>query len=238
MTPKKFLDAEWRKLIMANYLVEPALLQPYIPAKTEPDTWQGNTYISLVGFMFRETKVMGIKVPYHINFPEVNLRFYVRYKENNEYKRGVVFIKEIVPKPAISYIANTLFHERYVTLPMKHHTHLNDNRLHVGYQWKHKKRWNSLEVVAGKEGLSLAGGSEEEFITEHFWGYSAINKNKTGEYKVAHPRWEIYPVQQYSINCNFGELYGSDFTILSDQTPCSVFLAEGSPISVYQKRVI
>jgi uncharacterized protein YqjF (DUF2071 family) len=87
-----FLTAEWRKLIMANYKVDASLLEPYLPAKTEIDPWQNECYISLVGFMFTNVKLKGVAVPFHTSFPEINLRFYVRHKsENNDWKRGVVF---------------------------------------------------------------------------------------------------------------------------------------------------
>src|SRR6187399_3219316 len=115
-----FLKAEWRKLIMANYVVDPGLLKDYLPGRTELDLFSGNCYISLVGFLFKNTKIKGIKIPFHTNFEEVNLRFYVRHKDNGTWKRGVVFIKEIVPKPALTFVANTIYKENYVTMPMKH----------------------------------------------------------------------------------------------------------------------
>jgi uncharacterized protein YqjF (DUF2071 family) len=238
MIQQKFLTANWQKLIIANYLVDPSILQPYVPAKTTLDSWNGKTFVSLVGFMFADTRVMNIRVPFHITFPEVNLRFYVRYKESGHNKRGVVFIKEVVPKPAITYIANTLFKERYITLPMKSYSTFTDQQQDIGYHWKYKNHWNKLEVKAGAASYPLNTGSEEEFITEHFWGYSSVNKETTGEYQVEHPRWDIYPVQSYTIDCNFDQLYGTPFSILNQQKPCSVFLAEGSAISVYRKRIL
>ncbi|HEY1203040.1 MAG TPA: DUF2071 domain-containing protein [Niastella sp.] len=235
---RKFLTAQWLRLIMANYEIDPAILQPFVPAKTELDTWNGRTYVSLVGFLFHDTRVMGIRVPFHITFPEVNLRFYVRYKENDEVKRGVVFIKEIVPRQAITFIANTLFKENYVTLPMKTFVHTTEQLQQVGYSWKFKNHWNKLEVQTGLKKSPIQPGSEEEFITEHYWGYSHINANMCGEYQVAHPSWDVYPVHKYIIDCDFGQLYGSAFSALKDQKPLSVFLAEGSDISVYKKRLI
>jgi uncharacterized protein YqjF (DUF2071 family) len=137
---KKFLTAKWRKLIMANYIVPPETLLDYLPANTELDLWKGNCYVSLVGFMFQEVRVKGIMIPFHINFPEVNLRFYVRYKEKDEWKRGVVFISEIVPKPAITFIANKLFREHYVTMPMRYSWMEEDNNLLISYHWRFDKR--------------------------------------------------------------------------------------------------
>lgn len=238
MKQRKFLSAQWLRLIMANYVVDPAILQPYLPAKTELDTWNNRTYISLVGFLFHNTRVLRIPVPFHTSFPEVNLRFYVRYKENGQAKRGVVFIKEIVPKRAITFIANSLFKERYVTLPMKHFVQVTGDEQHIGYQWKFNNRWNGIKVTTGVTKWPLQAGSEEEFITEHFWGYSRMNEHLTGEYQVAHPSWNIFPVQDYAIDCDFGNLYGPSFAGLKDQTPVSVFLAEGSEIEVFNKKVI
>jgi len=223
---------------MANYAVEPDMLYPWLPDKTELDDWKGNYYISLVGFLFSNVRVKGMKIPFHVNFPEVNLRFYVRYKDGKEWKRGVVFIKEIVPKPAISLIANTLFHERYSTMPMKHESEDESGILNVNYQWKKNKKWNLLGVSAETVHSSLQEGTEEEFITEHFWGYSRISANKTGEYHVQHPRWNIHKVISHRIDCNFADVYGDRFNSLSSQVPGSVFLADGSAISVFTKTVI
>ena len=115
-----FLRAEWRKLALANYVIDPERLAPHVPAGTELDLWQGKCYLSLVGFMFVNTRLLGVKVPFHVNFEEVNLRFYVRRREGSEWRRGVVFIKEIVPKPALTWVANTIYREHYETLPMEH----------------------------------------------------------------------------------------------------------------------
>lgn len=238
MKQKKFLTAQWLRLVMANYEIDPAKLKPFVPAHTELDTWNDRTYVSLVGFLFHDTRVMGIRFPFHVTFPEVNLRFYVRYKDGNAIKRGVVFIKEIVPKQAITFIANTLFKERYVTLPMKTFVHTTEQQKHVGYSWKYKNHWNRLEVKTGLKKYPIQPGSEEEFITEHYWGYTSIDKTLCGEYQVAHPCWNIFPVEQFAVDCDFEQLYGPAFGELKAKTPVSVFLAEGSDICVYPKKVL
>ena len=235
---RTFLTAEWKKLILANYRVDKEALQPYIPPHTELDYWNGDLYVSLVGFMFLNTRVLGIKIPLHINFPEVNLRFYVRYNQNGNWKRGVVFIKEIVPKPAISFVANSFFNEHYATMPVKNYEVLEKDQLLVGYQWKYKNNWNKLEVSAKPTPQLIVPGSKEEFITQHFWGYSPAGNNKTTEYEVAHPLWESYVISQYSIDCDFAGLYGESFSFLSGVAPDSVMLAEGSGISVFNKRTV
>jgi hypothetical protein len=148
------------------------------------------------------------------------LRFYVRYKSGNDWKRGVVFINEFVPKPAITFVANNLYKERYVTCAMKHRWEMGE-QLTIGYYWKKDNKWNELEVTAGSKLNEIKQGSKEEFITEHYWGYSSVNKNKTGEYEVAHPRWDIYPIENYKIDCDFKQLYGNDFDILDHSQPAS-----------------
>lgn len=231
-----FLSAQWRKLLMANYAIDPAILLPYLPAKTELDLWNGICYVSLVGFMFNDTKVLGIKVPWHINFEEVNLRFYVRHQTpDGEWRRGVVFIKEIVPLPAIAIIANTLFYEHYVAVPMHHKWTLGDN-IEVSYGWATQGKEQLMSVTALNKPQPLVEGSEAQFITEHYWGYTKLNAHKTTEYQVEHPSWMTYPVDSYHIKVDMGLVYGSQFASLQHQEPLSVFLAEGSEIKVRNKR--
>ncbi len=232
-----FLKAEWKKLAMANYAVEKSVLEKYLPLKTEIDSWNNTCYVSLVGFMFLNTRVKGIKIPFHVNFEEVNLRFYVRYNENGKWKRGVVFIKEIVPKPALTFVARTIYHENYETMPMDHSWKINSNDQLVEYRWK-KGKWNTFRVTASLNPEEISNGSEEEFITEHFWGYTKINNNKTSEYGVEHPRWEIYRVSDYLIDVDFRNVYGSEFDFLKNSKPESVFLAEGSGIFVNEGKEI
>lgn len=233
-----FLSAQWKNLIMANYEVNPEILLPHLPYKTELDTWNGKNYVSLVGFMFLETKVLGIKIPFHVNFEEVNLRFYVRYQDGAEWKRGVVFIKEIVPKPAIALVANLLYGEKYAAMPMKNDLKQSEKTMEVSYAWKYQNQWNSLKVKAENRLVAIEAGSEAEFITEHYWGYTKHKNSKTSEYQVTHPRWAQYPITSYEINCDFGALYGKVFSFLGKETPTSVLMAQGSEIEVLKGKNI
>ncbi len=166
---KPFLKAEWRKLAMANYAVDEAVLRKYLPFKTEMDRWNDVCYLSLVGFMFLNTRIKGIPVPFHINFEEVNLRFYVRHQDGGLAKRGVVFIKEIVSRPALTMVANALYKENYETMPTKHTWKARESLLEVEYGWK-KGNWNSFRVTAQQNSVDLQTSSEAEFISEHFLG--------------------------------------------------------------------
>jgi uncharacterized protein len=231
---RAFLTADWRYLAMLNYAVDPAALQPYVPAGTELDSHRGITYASVVGFQFLSTRVFGIAFPFHRNFEEVNLRFYVRRTEpDGTRKRGVVFMREFVPRAAITLLANALYEEPYTTLPTRYSLTTTPQSLDVQYSWKHRGTWQSLAVAASPTPQPIAAGSEEEFLTEHYWGYTKRRDGSTSEYEVRHPRWQIYPIQQATIVANFAELYGPNFAALNTQQPSSVLLAEGSAVSVH-----
>lgn len=222
---------------MANYAVDKKILEKYLPHQTELDVWNDTCYVSLVGFMFKNTAVLGCKIPFHTNFEEVNLRFYVRYQDNGTWKRGVVFIKEIVPKPALTFVANTVYKEHYETMPMKHSWRTTEQDLAVEYQWK-KGRWNVLRVITDTNPSLIEDNTEEAFITEHYWGYTKISNEKTSEYGVEHPKWEVYQTKDYLIDVDFAHIYGQDFKFLTTAQPLSVFLAEGSEIQVKKGSLI
>lgn len=232
-----FLSASWENLAMANFAVSPEILTPYLPKGTELDTWNGIHYVSLVGFMFTNVRVLGIPVPFHTDFEEVNLRFYVKRKEGGIWKRGVVFIKEIVPKTMISFVANTIYHEHYVTLNMNHQYARNaDGSLFWEYEWEYEGEVNTFSVTTENTPVSMPEGSEAEFITEHYWGYTRVSETETTEYEVKHPKWEVYPVKEYKIRCQLSKLYGKPFQEMLEKPPLSVFLAKGSPIEVMGKK--
>ncbi|MBW8686508.1 YqjF family protein [Chitinophaga rhizophila] len=236
---KPFLTAAWRNLLMINFEADPAVLQPLVPRNTELDIWNNTLYVSLVGFLFQNTRVMGLSLPFHRNFEEVNLRFYVRYKEDRVWKRGVVFVKEIVPKRMITFVANTIYKEKYATHPMRHQwSYSPDNMLEVSYDWKVKQNWNFLKATAEKEALPITAGSEAEFITDHYWGYTQMADKRTGEYQVAHPQWRTHRIIDYSYHCDTAILYGPAFVPMLQQQPVSVLLAEGSDISVMPKKLL
>jgi uncharacterized protein YqjF (DUF2071 family) len=206
-----FLTAEWRKLAIANYSVDPDILLPYLPYKTELDYWKGKSYASLVGFRFINTRIKGISIPFHRQFEEINLRFYVRYKDGITWKRGVCFIKEIVPKAALTFVANSIYKEKYITLPTKHRLHCDEKTMEVGYSWKHAGDWDHIVLKAELQPTPIPEESEEEFITEHYWGYTQLDNLITSEYEVQHPRWQTYPVIKHQVKVRFGELYGAEF---------------------------
>ena len=221
---------------MINYEIEPSVLAPYVPQGTELDAWNEKTFVSVVGFMFLETRVMRLKIPFHSSFEEVNLRFYVRRKTDEGWRRGVVFIKEIVPRRAIAAVARLVYNENYIATPMRHVIEIKpapgEKRGAVEYGWRYGGRWNQLRVEPAGEAQPLAEGSEEEFITEHYWGYAAQPRGGAVEYQVEHPRWLVWQVGERMLDCDVRSVYGAQFVDALGQGPSSAFLAQGSEIVV------
>ncbi|PBQ30997.1 hypothetical protein CNR22_04165 [Sphingobacteriaceae bacterium] len=231
-----FLNANWDNIVMANYAVPEEVLVPYLPKGCELDLYQGSAYVSLVGFMFKNTRLFQIPIPWLGTFEEINLRFYVTRKENGEVKRGVVFINETIPYKAVAWVANKLYKEHYTTVPTRNLI-LSDNvNKVINYQWKMKDEWNSIYVKAHVNKQEMPVGSFEEFIFEHYYGYTKLNAFETDEYKIHHPRWHLNKIEDFLINCAFDKMYGEDFSFLNRALPASVFLAEGSEVSVQWRR--
>ena len=231
-----FLTAEWNNLVLINYEIDPIILEKYVPNGTELDFWNGKCYISFIGFLFENVRVLGIKIPFYSDFEEVNLRFYVKRFEDGIWKRGAVFISEIVPKAAITLVANTLYHEHYKTLPMKHLNTEKENSKSFQYQWKVNNKWNKIEIETQKNAIDIEPDSEAEFITEHYFGYTKVNEKTTFEYEVRHPRWQQLEVISNYSEIDFEQVYGQEFAFIKNLKPTSVFLAIGSEISIEGKR--
>jgi hypothetical protein len=196
------------------------------------DLYNGYCYVSLVGFLFQNTRLKSVPIPFHRTFEEVNLRFYVQQTQSTgERRRGVVFISELVPRFALSLVANAIYGENYATVPLRHCWEQNEGQRSVSYQWRYKNRWNELGVRAAVHPQPIEANSAEEFYTEHYWGYTKRGV-RTSQYEVLHPRWMMYPIVEYSIDVDFGALYGSEFSALAERRPESVLLAEGSEIEV------
>lgn len=236
--PGRFLGAEWRTLVMLNWEVDPGLLRPFVPRGTELDAWQGKTFVSAVGFLFLGTRVFGIPVPFHRDFEEVNLRFYVGRQGAEGWRRGVCFIREIVPRPAVATLARLVYNEAYLALPMRHRVELAPGAGLAEYAWRHQGRWNSLRAAFSGAAAPAVAGSEEEFITEHYWGYTAQRDGGTVEYRVEHPSWRVWRADTAALDADVAALYGAGFAAPLAAPPSSAFVADGSPIVVRRPRRI
>jgi len=228
---KPFLTANWRYLALLNYIVDPAIIAPLVPRGTEIDFENGETFVSMVAFLFLDTRVIGLPIPLHRNFEEVNLRFYVRKKSADTWRRGVVFVRELVPRRAIALIARAFYRENYLALPMKHQIEHADHKLNVEYSWRRGRTWESIKMTASGEPQNVPAGSHAEFITEHYWGYTRL-RDGCSEYRVNHPRWKIWNADMFELHADVIALYGEQFVETLSAKPCSAFIADGSAIEV------
>jgi uncharacterized protein YqjF (DUF2071 family) len=217
---------------MANYEVDPILLRALVPNGTELDLWSGRCFVSVVGFQFLHTRVLGVSVPFHRDFEEVNLRFYVKRIVDGETRRGVVFVKEIVPRRLLAWVANTVYNEKYVALPMSHDDRIADASRRLVYSWRQDREWSRIAVTLEGEAYLPGEASEEAFITEHYWGYTAQRDGSTLEYQVEHPRWRVWKAGNTEFVCDVASLYGRAFVPFLNRAPSSCFVADGSEIVV------
>ena len=238
-TPRPFLRAEWRQLLMVNYEVDPATLLRRVPAGVVLDLYQGRALVSVVGFRFLRTRLLGIPVPLHRDFDEVNLRFYVRREmPDGTVRRGVTFVRELVPRAAIAIVARLAYNEPYRALPMRSEVPAGapDAPGALRFEWRRHGRWERVGARTAGAATALVPGSEAEFITEHYWGYTAQRDGGTVEYQVAHPPWRVRDAQAIELDVDVASLYGPEFAVPLAGAPASAFVATGSAVSVHRPR--
>ncbi|MEO7362483.1 MAG: DUF2071 domain-containing protein [Gemmatimonadaceae bacterium] len=241
-TEKPFLTAEWRDLIILTWKVEASVLRPFLARGTELDLWKGDAVTSVVAFDFSETRVRGLAVPFHTRFPEVNLRFYVRRKmPDGSWRRGVSFVKEMVPHALIATVARRMYGEPYESLPMNRvavpEAPLSDPAAvatrSLVYEWKRDGEWERVLALLTSPPRPMRGDSVEEFLADQAWGYTRRANKPTMEYRVEHPRWRITPVTDCYIEADVASLFGRSFSDALSEPPLSTFVAEGSEVSVF-----
>jgi Uncharacterized conserved protein len=234
--PRKFLTAEWKNLVMLNYAVDASLLEPYVPAGVELDSFEEKTYLSLVGFQFNNTRLFGYPVPFHQAFEEVNLRFYVRHAS----KRGVVFIREFVPKYAVAAVARLAFNENYSCVPMSHRIESGPECNVSQIEYARGSGLGRCSIKIETEGASFIPpeGSAIQFITEHYWGYATQIGGGCLEYEVQHAQWGTRIARRAEFTGDLVGLYGEEIARVLSRNPDSAFLAEGSPVTVFQGTMV
>ena len=234
--PRPFLTARWEDLVLLNYPCPPHILEPLVPRGTTLDLWNGEALVSLVGFLFTNTRVLGLRIPFHHTFEEVNLRLYVsRTTSSGEIRRAVVFVRELVPRQAIAAVARWVYNEPYLAVPMGHRSSLTGRSGGTAvYSWSY--RGSRFVLTAGVRGSSRrpAPASEAEFITEHYWGYTRLRNGDTLEYHVEHPTWEIWEATSSSFTGPGASLYGSALGAILSTKPRSAFVAAGSEVAVHR----
>jgi uncharacterized protein len=219
---------------MINYRIEAGLLTNYIPPGVELDFHGGETFITLVAFRFLDTRILDLAIPRHRDFEEVGLRFYVKRRSADTWRRDVCFIRKIVPRQAIATVARVFYGEPCLALPMKSAIVHRNGHIQADYSWRRGKRWESLSISATGDPASSVMGSREQFIREHYWGYARVRAG-CSEYRVEHPRWRIWPASSSALNADVAALCGEEFAAPLAEPPVSQFIAEGSDIRVWRK---
>jgi uncharacterized protein YqjF (DUF2071 family) len=223
---RPFLTAEWLNVAVITFAVEEERLRPYLPRGVTLDTLEGSPRVSFVAFEFRRTRVGGLAIPRHIAFPEINLRFYVRHRG----ERGVVFIRELVPRWAITAVARLLYNEPYQRVPMRCGAQpTEDGGVLV---WHRFGRGSSLSVKGAAHAVVPEAGSPGHWLTDHSLGLGRRRDGTTLLYDVAHPTWALREVEDLALDVDFGAVYGPEWAWLREATPSHLSLAVGSPITV------
>ncbi len=225
-----FLSARWEHLAIVSYTVDDALLTPRLPPGLELDRLDGRACVSLVAFMFRDTRVRGVRWPRHVNFPEINLRFYVRHGD----RRGVMFVREIVPRRAISTIARLTYNEPYVTRRIDAAIREDGGHIEAAYT-VHDRGAHRIAVRARSQTIMPPEDSPEHWFKEHQWGFGVDRRGRALTYEVRHPRWRVHPEPGLDLDFDWARVYGREWGVLQDAEPNSVVLAEGSGVEVLPK---
>jgi uncharacterized protein len=228
--PGRFLTAEWNNLVLFNYAVDPGLLAPRVPVGTELDGFEGRAYVSLIGFEFNRTRVLGVPVPLHRSFEEVNLRLYVRRGA----RRGVSFVRELVPRFAVAAIARSAFGENYQCVPMAHRVRTGDETIEAEYAWGAAHNRCAMRMETEGAELLPEQGSLAQFITEHYWGYSAQRDGSSLEYEVQHPQWPVRGAQRAEFMGDAKDFCGPEFAKVLQRPPDSAFFTAGSAVTVFK----
>ncbi len=233
--PQVFLTAEWLNLVLLNYVVPQSLLEPFVPKGTELHLLRGEAYVSVVGFMFANTRVRGIAIPFHRTFEEVNLRFYVRRSVGGEERHAVTFIREIVPRFAIMMAARLVYNEPYLRLPMSHRLELNSSeRRRAEYRWGRDGGVTGAVVGDGLGRTEIPPpDSDEAFMTQRHWGYTRQRDGSTVEYRVTHPVWRVGRMERGMLDGNTERAFGRKFAAILAGPPSSAFFADGSAVTVH-----
>jgi hypothetical protein len=232
-----FLTAEWLNLVLLNYAVPRPLLEPRIPKGTELHLLRGEAYVSVVGFMFANTRVRGWAIPFHRTFEEVNLRFYVKRLVDGEERHAVTFIRELVPRLGIVVAARLAYNEPYLAVPMSHRLELDSSRQRrAEYRWGRDAGSTGAVIGDGLGATDIpAGGADsaEAFMTQRHWGYTRQRDGSTVEYQVGHPVWRVARIERGSLEGNLGRAFGPEFAKIFAAPPVSAFFADGSAVTVH-----
>lgn len=221
---------------MLSFAIPAKTLRPFVPRGTEIDFFEGKAMVTLAGLLFQNAKVFGLRIPGFSAFEGVNLRFYVRRKFGQGYRRGVVRIREFVPSRVLTTASRFFFNEKACAVPMRHQFCGNDQKdrkdMSVSYQWQFRRGWSSLLLQTGERPATAVQGSAAAFVTEPQWGYARFRDGSTAEYEIDHPRWRIWEAKRAKLEGNLFSQFGAVFQECLSNEPVSAFLVEGSRVTV------
>jgi len=226
---RAFLTARWSNLGLITYAVEAAVLKPELPRGCELDMRDGLAFVSLVVFDFLDTRVKGCRVPRHVNFPEINLRYYVRCKG----LRGVSFIREFVPRRMIAWVARRIYNEPYIATPMQSRIGCDGDHWETAHRFWFAGTWHEVRVRGLRPPVVPSAGSIDHFFKEHNWGFGKSRDGALRQYRVEHPAWAVYPDAAAEVRVDFAAVYGEKWAFLSAAVPHAVTFAVGSEVTVY-----
>lgn len=235
---KKFLTAAWTNLAVATYEADKNMLNEFLPCKTELNDWNGKYLLSIVGFMFSEPSILGIRTPFFLRFPEINLRFYVKCKIKNEWRTGVVFIKEICPSLLIGVTAKLLYHENFISVPMQHQHNCAELGTFTRYSWKNKNRWNYLELKSAVNPVTVYNNTVESFICNQYNAFTKLDARKTLHFEINHRPWHIYPAINFSKEIDADIFRVKELSQVFDANPIATFLMDGSFTEVSKPKLL
>ncbi len=229
--PRPFMTTRWTDLCVFSYAMPPDLLEPHLPPGLELDTRDGQAFASLVAFRFRDTRVLGVPWPGYRDFPELNLRFYVRQGAD----RGVRFIREIIPLRFPAWVARLAYNESFVVAPVSEKVCDEGEVVQVQYRLKWAGQLHELAIVAGKPAHVPPPTSMARFFLEQRFGYGRDRRGRCTRFEVEHPPWKVHPIQSWRLDFDWGEVYGPEWKLLDGRKPCSVVLADGSEVRVFRR---
>ena len=242
LTMDTFVSAYWSDLILLSYAVPDRLLLPRI-APFDLDYWDGQAYVSVVGFHFGKTRILGVPpgplLPNVANFAQWNLRTYVRRKVNEvgsshakQAAGGIVFLKEFVPSPMVTGLVRTLYNENYVTAPLSLTLQSEGNTLDVCYSLEVGGRKHTIAAKSVLAPSKLKAGSADEFFIERYWGSPGAYGNKVISFQIAHAPWNTYDISSCDVDADFGLLYGKDWEFLNNRKPDYAAWCDGSSVGI------
>ena len=229
------ITLDWQHLLTATWAVHPSLLAPMVPARAILDLWNGDALLSLVGMRAVNVRVSGLPVPLHQDFDQISMRFCVRREVAGETRRGLVFVKQIVPSASMTLVDRLLYHANYVNAPTRHDIEPGEQGW-TSYEWLVGERWNRFSAVRAGAAVAPAEQSIEEFISHRPWAYSRQADGSTLESCAEHPRWEVWPAQEMLLDCDVAPLFGVEYVPVFASQPIATFVAVGSTVALNTPR--